>query len=436
MQDSVTKDMVKKDDILLRNVLVDDKPVDMAICGGLIRSIRPSGATDGSDTGIGQAREVVDCTWMAAVPGFFNMHTHAAMSLMRGVGEDAPNLHAWLDGIWKIEAHLDADFCYWATKVACIEMLRTGTTTYNDMYFYPEACAKAAVEVGVRPAWCYCILDLGDREKAAREREGTERAYEAAATLGGIFEVSFHSIYTVSEENMLWAADFARKHGLKLHIHLSETRKEVEDCKARHGGLSPVEYLDRLGILGPDLIAAHSLWLSEKDIELLGSHRVTCVHNINSNTKLASGYRFMYNELRDAGANVCLGTDGCASSNNLDMLEAMKTSALFAKAWRSDTQAMPLPELLKTATENGAKAYGLNAGRIAEGAEADICLIDTRSNFFLSPAPFLANLVYSAHSDCIDSVMAGGRFVMRHRVIPGEAETLEAARLQLAKIRA
>lgn len=133
---------------------------------------------------------------------------------------------------------------------------------------------------------------------------------------------------------LVWTAEFARSHGLKMHIHLSETRKEVEDCMAAHGGLSPVEYLDSLGILGPDVIAAHSLHLSDRDVEILGNRKVNCVHNINSNLKLASGYMFGYNELRDAGANICLGTDGCASSNNLDMLETMKTAAMVQKAWR------------------------------------------------------------------------------------------------------
>ena len=135
---------------------------------------------------------------------------------------------------------------------------------------------------------------------------------------------------------------------------------------AQHDGMSPVEYLDSLGVLGPDVIAAHSLWLSDKDVEILGKRGVTCVHNVNSNLKLASGYKFRYNELRDAGANVCLGTDGCASSNNLDMLETMKTAAIVQKAWRNDPAAMPLNELLSMATVNAAKALGLNAGKIEE----------------------------------------------------------------------
>ena len=226
---------------------------------------------------------------------------------------------------------------------------------------------------------------------------------------------------------ILWATEFARSHGLKIHIHVSETRKEVADCKAEHGGMSPVEYLDSLGVLAPDVIAAHTLWVSEKDIEILGKRGVTCVHNVNSNLKLASGYRFMYNELRDAGANICLGTDGCASSNNLDMLETMKTSAMIQKAWRDDPSAMPLPEIMKMSAENAGKALGLDLGKVEEGCLADLLLVDTDNYSFLSPGSFEANLIYSAHSDCIDSVICNGRFVMRNRVVPGEKEIIRDA---------
>ena len=208
---------------------------------------------------------------------------------------------------------------------------------------------------------------------------------------------------------------------------------EVRDCIREHG-LTPVQYLDRLGVLGPDAIAAHTLWLDDRDIEILGSRKVNCVHNINSNLKLASGYRFMYSELKEAGANVCIGTDGCASSNNMDMLEAMKTSAIVQKSWRKDPSAMPLDELIRMATYNGAAALGIDTGVIREGACADMLIVDTASSFFLSGAPFLANFIYSAHSDCISSVICGGRLVMEDRKIPGEREILDEARRMLQKI--
>ena len=187
-------------------------------------------------------------------------------------------------------------------------------------------------------------------------------------------------------------------------------------------------------MLSDRLIAAHTLHLTPHDVQLLGEHRVNCVHNINSNTKLASGYRFLYQELRDAGANVCIGTDGAASSNNFDMLEALKTSALVQKAWRNDPAAMPLPELISMATANGARALGLNSGSLEVGRAADICIVNTDSVAFLSPAPFLANYIYSAHSDCIESVLVNGRFVMKNRRIEGEREILQQARLVMKKI--
>jgi 5-methylthioadenosine/S-adenosylhomocysteine deaminase len=161
---------------------------------------------------------------------------------------------------------------------------------------------------------------------------------------------------------------------------------------------------------------------------------VTCVHNINSNLKLASGYRFRYNELKAAGANVCIGTDGCGSSNNLDILEAMKTAAIVQKAWRDDPSAMPLEELAAMASTNAAKALGINAGRIQEGMLADLIIVDIDGYEFLSPASFLANFVYSAHSNCIDSVICNGKFIMRGRVVEGEKEIIDNARKQMNRL--
>ena len=290
--------------------------------------------------------------------------------------------------------------------------------------------------MGITGAIAYDIMDKGDASRASREKDECERMLEESRSWndGSIFTVAFHAIYTVSEEMILWASEFARKHGLLLHIHLCETEKEVADCKAAHGGLTPVEYLDSLGVLGGNVIAAHTLWLTPHDVELLGNHHVNCVHNINSNLKLASGYRFLYNELRDAGANVCLGTDGCASSNNLDMLEAAKTAAMVQKAWRENPTAMPLGEIADMASYNGARAFGIKAGRIEEGYRADLLIVDTFNTWFLSPAPFLANFLYSAHSDCICSVMSRGKFLMRDRVVPSERAILDGAKEQIAKL--
>lgn len=418
--------------ILLRDITISDQRKDVLIEGGRISRIESEGSCLNWD--LAGDVEIMQCSGKVAVPGFINMHTHSPMSLMRGVGEDIV-FQEWLDRIWKIEDKIDSDYVYWATKVACLEMIRTGTTTFNDQYWHFAASHKAAREMGVRIATGYDVMDKCDPGRSPLEKERCIKLTEETEwDDGSIYQLAFHAIYSVTEPMMLWTADYARRLGVNLHIHLSETRKEVEDCKRLHGGLTPVEYLEELGILGPNLIAAHTLWLTEHDIELLSRRGVHCVHNINSNTKLASGWRFLYNEMRDAGCNICIGTDGCASSNNLDMLEAMKTTALFQKAWRNDPAALPLQELLDMATVNGAKALRLDSGRLEPGAIADMVIIDTDNSFFLSPGSFLANLVYSSRSDCIDSVICGGRFVMRHREIAGEKEIIREARKMLSKI--
>ncbi len=420
------------DKILLRNITLDERQVDVTIADGLIKRVAPhSEEYREAASGV----EAVDCTGKVAVPGFINMHTHAAMSLMRGIGEDMA-LQDWLSHIWAIESKLDAPFIYWGTKAAALEMIKTGTTTFNDQYWFSHTARIAAAEMGIRGAVSYVFLDRNNAEEAAREKDQCIQMHETVPGWDSrsIFTIGIHAIYTVSEEMILWASEYARKHNLKIHIHVAESEQEDLDCKAAHGGLSPVEYLEALGVLGPDVIAAHTLWLSDHDVELLGRHHVNCVHNINSNTKLASGYKFKWKELTEAGANVCLGTDGCASSNNLDMLEAMKTTALFQKAWRKDPSALPVKTLLDMATVNGAKALGLKTGVIAEGYEADIQIVDTNNTFFLSPGSFLANLIYSAHSDCITSLISGGKFVMRDRNVFGEKMILKGARTVLKEI--
>lgn len=417
--------------ILLKNIDVKGVKSDILIEDGVISSVLPAGNEQVADP----SAEILDCTGRAALPGFVNMHTHGAMSLMRGIGEDIA-FHAWLDKIWEVESKIDEEYVYYATKVACMEMIKTGTTTFNDHYWYMPMAYKAAMEMGLRPVLAYVICDRNDPEESERQKVQCVEMYESSLQWEepARFCIAIHAIYSVSEEMILWATRFAREHGLRIHIHLSETRKEVEDCKNQHNGMSPVEYLDALGVLGEDVIAAHTLWLSGNDVRILGERKVTCVHNVNSNLKLASGYRFLYNELRDAGANICLGTDGCASSNNLDMLETMKTSAMIQKAWRDDPSAMPLDEIIAMATGNAGKALGLPVGRIEEGMAADILIVNSTGYEFLSPGSFEANLVYSAHSDCVESVICNGRFVMRNRVVEGEEEILSQARNILSKI--
>ena len=415
--------------ILLKNILHQNRRTDILIGDdGRISHIDP--ATEqlpGTD--------VVDGTGYAVIPGFINMHTHAAMILLRGIHEDL-SLYDWLNNIWKIEARLDRDFIYWGTKAACLEMVKSGTTTFNDQYWFSPHARQAALDVGLRPVVSFIFLDSHNPELARKQREACLHLYERTLDWEGEtpFAISIHSVYTVCQENILWANQFALDHGLKVHLHLAETRAEDEDCRHAHGGLSPTEYFEQLGILGPHVIAAHALHLSDSDVRILGDRHVNCVHNIDSNLKLASGFRFRYNELRNAGANVCLGTDGAASANNMDMLEHMKNTALLQKAWRHNPAAMPLQELMDCATVNGARALGIDTGVIREGAWADLSLVDLNNTAFLSPGSLEANLVYAAHSDVISSVMVKGKWVMRDRHVPGEEEILEGARRVLSQI--
>jgi 5-methylthioadenosine/S-adenosylhomocysteine deaminase len=415
--------------ILLKNILHGTTRTDILINDeGRIGRI-------GSLTEEIPGAEIVDGSRLAVIPGLVNMHTHAAMILLRGIHEDL-TLYDWLNNIWKIEAKLDREFIYWSTKAACLEMIRSGTTTFNDQYWFCPHARQAALEMGVRPVVSFIFLDSHNPELARKQREACQRLYERTLDWGpeSQFAISIHSVYTVCKENIVWANQFALDHGLKVHLHLSETKVENEDCRRAHGGLSPTEYFEQLGVWGPHVIAAHCLHLSDEDVRILGEHRVNCVHNIHSNLKLASGYRFRYNELRDAGVNVCIGTDGASSANDMDMLAHMKTAAIMQKAWRSDPLAMPLQELLDCATVHGAKALGIDSGVIREGAWADLVLLDLDNSYFLSPGSVTANLIYAAGSRAVSSVMVRGKWVMREGVIPGEAEILSGARKVLSQI--
>lgn len=414
--------------ILLKNILWEDSPADILIDGKLISKVsREPLEVPGA--------QVMDCSGKAVIPGFVNSHTHAAMIMLRGMNEDL-SLYKWLEKVWASEAKMDGEFIYWGTKAACLEMIKSGTTTFNDQYWFPSHAREAAVEMGLRPVVSFIFLDSQDSRMAAMQRIACQKLYEKSLDWGtkSLFTISIHSVYTVSEENILWAVDFARKRGLKIHMHLAETEQEVDDCRRNHSGLSPTEYFDALGVFGPDVIAAHCLFLSDQDIRILGDNKVSCVHNINSNLKLASGFRFRFRELVEAGANVCLGTDGAASSNTVDMLEHMKNCAMVQKAWRKNPAELPLKQLLESATVNGAKALGLNSGLIQEGSLADLSLIDITGTEFISPAPTLANLVYASHSNVITDVMANGKWVMQGRKIPNEKEIISQARKVLKQL--
>lgn len=404
--------------ILLKEITLNGEVTDILIEGNRISAI-------GANLQVPDGFKILSGRGKAAVPGFVNMHTHAAMTLTRGYREDA-KLQDWLQDIWKLEARMDEEAIYWGTKLACIEMLKTGTTTFYDQYWMIDSAVKAVQEMGLRGYHAFVALDLKDESQDGEIKRGMEAMLRKSADWGErcSMTVGVHAPYTVSDSMIRWCSDFARSNGLTVHIHMSETEQENLDSVALNG-CSPFEHLERLGVLGPEVIAAHCVWLGDSDMDIMASRGVTAVHNVNSNLKLASGCKFLYNELRDRGVRVCLGTDGCGSSNNLDMREAMKTAALLQKGWRRDPVALPLDELLAVATSNGAQALGLDAGVIEVGRLADIVIVDTDNYAFAPGLDFLSDFVYSANSSCIDSVICNGELVMEGRAVPGEREVLE-----------
>lgn len=404
--------------ILIKNILLDDNKTDILILNNRINKI--------SQNIDYKADKEIDGENKVVIPGLINMHTHAAMTLMRGIGEDM-SLMEWLENsIWPVERKLDNEMIYWGTKLACLEMIKSGTTTFNDQYWRIPYSVKAIEEMGLRSVQSYVILDLMDLSKSDQIKSECSEMYELSKTWGERtkFAIGIHSPYSVSEEMIVWASAFARERGLLVHIHLSETLGENERSIEKHG-LTPTGYLEKLGVLGPEVIAAHCLWINDDDIKILAKRDVKIVHNINSNLKIASGYKFRYSEFRDAGLTVTLGTDGCASSNNLDMIETMKISALVQKGWRGDPTSLPINELISLATVNGGKSLGLKSGVIREGYLADLSIIDIDSFAFTPNINFYANLIYSANSSCVDTVICDGKVVMENKKVNGEREILD-----------
>ncbi|MHC1600155.1 MAG: amidohydrolase [Candidatus Methanospirareceae archaeon] len=408
--------------ILIKNVLLEGREKNIYIEGNEIAAISEAGSSK-------ETEFVIDGKRKAAIPGLFNGHTHAAMTLFRGYADDMP-LYKWLSTkIWPLEARITEEDVYWGTKLACLEMIKSGTTFFNDMYWHWEGSARAVAESGIRAMLSAVFIDGFDAEKAKEQIKRNEALYEESKKLPEriIFALGPHAIYTVSKESLCWVRDFSEKHDLLVHIHLSETEGEIEECIKRYG-MRPVEFLDEIGFLSSRTIACHCIHLSRKEMELLRKNDVKIVHNPASNMKLAAG-RMPYEELKKAGlyANIALGTDGCASNNNLDMLEEMKVASLFHKAFSGDPTSMPAHEAFELATRNAAKVFRLNSGVIAEGKLADIALLDLKRVELVPNHNLTSNIVYSANGSCVDTVICDGEILMAGRKVKGEDEIKEKA---------
>ena len=411
--------------ILLKSVEFDGGVVDIYIAKNIIKHIVPEGHA--FDEGY-EADEVIDCRQKAIIPGLINMHTHAAMTLFRGFGDDMP-LIPWLEEkIWPNEAKLTYEDVYWGAKLACVEMLRSGTTTFFDMYHKLDATAQAVEEMGLRAVLSEACFDHFNLKLAERNKQNIIKRFSEKKSYSERIRYALgpHAIYTVSGELLQWSSDFAKDNNTLMHLHLAETENEVAQCRERFGN-TPVRYMQKLGILSPYLVLAHVLYVDDEEIRMLADNGVKVVHNPASNMKLASGYMFKYKEMREAGITVAIGTDGCSSSNNLDMIEAMKLASLLGKVWRKDPEALTCNDVFYSATEAGADIIGINSGRIVEGCLADLCLIDLNIPAFNPNFNFMSNLVFAANGSCVDTVICDGKIVMRDKKVPGEDEIMEQA---------
>lgn len=407
--------------ILIQNVELDGRLTDVRIEENRFTRIGPDQTPDDA--------RLLDGSGMAILPTFVNMHTHAAMTLLRSYADDL-ELHDWLTNyIWPLEAKMDEEDIYNGARLACLEMIKSGTTCFNDMYWHYHGTARAVEEMGLRAMLSSVFIDFSDEEKAAEQRKLTKMLFykEVDSYSDRIrFALGPHALYTVSEKSLRWIIDFAEENELLIHIHISETVKEVEECLAKYG-LRPVQWLDKIGLLGPNVMAAHVVHVTNEEIRILAERGVKVVHNPASNMKLAAG-AFPFGKMVARGVNVTLGTDGCSSNNNLDMMEEMKLASLHAKLHHNDPTMLPTQEVFGMATAKGAAILGWDCGEIAEGKLAD-CMLVNLSNHRLVPGYHLIDdMVYSADSSCIDTVICDGRILMEKGYVEGEEEIIECAR--------
>jgi len=377
-----------------------------------------------------------------AMPGLVNTHTHAPMVYFRGLADDLP-LKEWLEQhIWPAEAKfVNPDFVREAVRLAAVEMIKSGTTVFCDMYFAEDSAARSVNEVGIRAVLGEGLLDfptpisknpqegLKNSEKFISEWLEDELVIPAVAP---------HAPYTCSPELLKSAKKLADRYGLLLHIHLAEEKWEVEKIKQEQG-MSPVEYLKNLGFLGDRTSAAHVNWVSEKDIEILAETGTGVCHNPQSNMKLATGFCPVSDMLK-AGVKVGLGTDGASSNNDLDMFGEMATASMLQKAFKKDPSVLKAKEVVWMATRGGAQVLGLDdeIGSLEAGKKADIILIDLNRPHLVPLYDIYSHLVYAVNGADVETVLVNGRVVMEDRkmLTVDEDEIIERARAFAKKLKA
>jgi 5-methylthioadenosine/S-adenosylhomocysteine deaminase len=411
--------------LAVSDALLEGHPVGLRVEDGLIAELGPDVAPRSGD-------ELIDASGMPLCQPMVNAHTHAAMTLFRGFGDDMP-LMEWLrTRIWPAEAKLEPDDVYWGTRLACIEMIRAGTTRFFDMYWHGGEAARAVVDSGMRAAVSSVIIDQLDPAKGRALRGEVIASLDRIGEAGERVEPSLgpHAIYTVSPESLAWIAEVAAERGITAQVHLSETEQEVADClEAR--GKRPAAFLDELGFLGPKTVLAHGVWLDEAELELIADRGATVVANPAANMKLAIGGVLPYPAAARAGVRLGLGTDGTSSNSNLDSFEEVKLFALSQKHASGDSATLPASEALAIA--RGMRSPALGGTPLAIGQPADFLLLRGHDPE-LSAGDLDADLVYAAGGAIVDTTVVAGEVLMRSREVRGAEEAVAQVRARAARL--
>ena len=365
------------------------------------------------------ARKKINGTGCLAMPGLIDAHLHAPMALFRGFADDLP-LKTWLEEqIFPAEGKwVNGEFVYWGTLLACAEMIRSGTTTFADGYFFEDQAARAALQSGMRGLMAQGILDFPTPDSSSpaesiKRIKTFIRDYSASTLVKpAIFA---HTVYTCSPDLLKKCRSLADRYGVPLITHLSETRSEVEEIIKKYGQ-RPVDHLENIGLLSSPLIACHCVWLSEAEMDLLARRGVRVVHNPESNMKLASGVAPVP-DLLARGVTVGLGTDGCASNNNLDLFQEMDSAAKLHKVHRLDPTVMPSQTVLEMATLGGARVLGMEKeiGSLEAGKKADVIVLELNRPHLQPVYNPVSHLVYSATGADVRDVIIDGKMVMEKR---------------------